>query len=138
MTSLAVTSLPGPVAIGDSITVTDGIHSAVFVASASALLGATSITVSSAVPTFGFGDGAQVSFPVDPATVSVIYKPGRSQATVTLTYSASQVQRAAKGVYYVDLDTTGLPGYWTGYFATTGVGQAVSDAFSFVVNALPY
>lgn len=74
---------------------------------------------------------------VDPTTITFTYTitPSSSAAgnPVVITYAGAsipglgEVARTAQGVYVVELDTTALPGVWTGEWKSTGIGQAVSD-----------
>lgn len=138
VTSLSVTSLPAPVSTSDIVVVADGIHTFQFTASGNAAVNATSIPVNSASPNWTFDVGSTVSFPVDPGTVSYVYRPGKYAATVTITYSGNDITRASKGVYFAALDTTGLAGEWSGYVESTGIGQATSEQWSFFVEEVPF
>lgn len=139
VSSLAVDALPAPIAIDDEVALTNGVNVVTFTASAAAIIGATSITVTAQVVPYDFDIGAQVSFPADPTTVALTYQSGRNAATTTVTYANNQVLRSTKGVYYYDLDTTSLPGVWTYYWQTTGIAQTVSDPpVSFTVRPTPF
>lgn len=55
---------------------------------------------------------------IDPDVVTFTYQPGPNQPTTTYTWTnptgdpTNHIQKQSTGVFYVDLDTSGLPGNW--------------------------
>lgn len=64
---------------------------------------------------------------VDPTAVSFIYKIGNASAT-TRTYGDGYLLKEGVGIYYIDLDTTGLPGTWHYRYYSTGTYQTTHPA----------
>lgn len=85
--------------------------------------------------------------PIDPTTVEFRYSVRRAQGSppgpvMTLTYTdgtepaPGQLVRIGEGVYEAQVDSTGLPGYWTARYVSTGLGQA-SQPWRLFVRAAP-
>jgi hypothetical protein len=143
-TSLSVSPLEAAIADGDSLTIGSGPSQQVVTANGTALVGATSITVHSFSANNSFPIATPVSYLVDPAVVTFKWQPGfRATESGPLTYSPGGsglgvIIRVSKGIYFVQLDTTGsLSTQWTyQWVAPAGVGQAAgSNVFN--VTAVP-
>lgn len=76
----------------------------------------------------------------DPTTVTLQYQPGAGEPVARVTYGGGQVTRAAQGVYYYDIDTSGWTGPGTALYTAQWVGtgnvQAVEPDY-FQVEAPP-
>lgn len=138
VTSLTVSALAAPVDVGDEIVLDNGVNTTTLIASAAAITGATSISVTSQVVLYAFDLGTNVNYPADPTTISLTYQPGKGTTTVVLTYAAGQITRVIKGLYDTNLDTTGKAGVWTYYWSSTGIGQATSGVNTFTVDPTPF
>lgn len=65
---------------------------------------------------------------IDPTAVSLEYAlPGAANPTVQA-YNPGNIVRDSAGNYHYDVDTTGMGGYLTYEWISTGVGQAAVSA----------
>jgi hypothetical protein len=87
-------------------------------------------------PVGGFRDDNGVL--VDPAIITLAYRPGVSAQVVTAVYPAAPIVRDDTGLYHADLDTTGAStDTWTYLLKGTGTAQAAAQG-SFGVQAAPF
>jgi hypothetical protein len=63
----------------------------------------------------------------DPAVVTVYAKNPSASITPYVYGTDPELKRASKGIYYIDIDTTALPGEWQFVWQSTGTYQAAGQ-----------
>lgn len=76
------------------------------------------------------------SSPQDPTTITCSFKIGSGTPTVWVYGVNGNIQKTAAGIYFVELDTTNLPGVWTVQWRGSGGGPLAIDVDTFTVTAL--
>lgn len=70
----------------------------------------------------------------DPADVTFVYEDPNGAIT-TLTYAGSTVSKLSTGIYYIDVDTTGLPGRWHfRAYSPAGTTQAATPDLNLTID----
>lgn len=73
----------------------------------------------------------------DPSTVTFVYETPAGAVTELVYGTDAEVVKDSTGVYYVNLDTTGVPGTWKYRFFSSGNGQAAAQSKFKVMRAVP-
>jgi hypothetical protein len=78
--------------------------------------------------------------PIDPTEIAFAYTINGGTAVQTIyspfDNSIGTIIRSAQGSYYIDIDSTGLPGSWTFEWVSKGAGQ-VAETGAVVVSPDP-